>query len=84
MSWNSLCALGFHSAGDMLPPGDSGNEAMRPVITRENSLAPGVACSGPGKCPLALGVACSCPGKCSLAAALALVKCPSHLGVLIW
>lgn len=39
MSWNSLCALGFHSAGYMLSPGNSGNEAMRPVVTRENSLA---------------------------------------------
>lgn len=39
MAWNSLCALGFHSGRDMLSPENSGNEAMRPVVTREHSLA---------------------------------------------
>lgn len=58
MSWNSLCALGFHSVGYMLSPGNSQNEARRAVATRENSLARDAARSGPAKCP--------CPQCCSL------------------
>lgn len=42
MTWNSLCALGFHSGEYMPSPGNSENEVMRPVVTREHFLALGV------------------------------------------
>lgn len=61
VTWNSLCALGFHSGGYIPPPGNPENEAMRPMVTREHSLALSVypdppPTPDPGKCFSHLGL----------------------------